>query len=194
MPSRPVTALYVRRETLYRFLPGVACYDVQRDARTYYGPHPVITHPPCGPWSNLAAVCYQDKDAAPRAADQVRSYGGVLEHPAWSRLWKHVPLPYPGGGMDAYGGFTVQINQCRFGHRALKPTWLYIVGLDPRSLPPMPAWIEPARQLRGMSEREREETPLLFAQWLVRLARKCDYRLGPVPGFETLTPLEPPEK
>lgn len=102
-------------------------WDEKRDARLYAGPNPVVAHPPCGPWGALKHL-YKgaEHDCAPRAVEQVRTFGGVLEHPEGSALWRHCYLPHV-GARDSYG-FTVQIDQCDWGHVARKPTWLYVVG------------------------------------------------------------------
>lgn len=42
-----------------------------------------------------------DVDCAPRAVEQVRQFGGVLEHPAGSKLWEHCRLPQPSNRNDA---------------------------------------------------------------------------------------------
>ncbi|HTJ17775.1 MAG TPA: hypothetical protein VL494_13440 [Steroidobacteraceae bacterium] len=122
-------------------------WDVTRDARLYAGPAPVVAHPPCGPYSkqrhNYRGT---EHDCAPRALEQVRAFGGVLEHPAESMFWDlaGLPKPYPRhkpGTMqysetDAHGSFSISCEQVEWGHVARKPTWLYIVGAD---------WLEVAR-------------------------------------------------
>ena len=60
----------------------------------------------------------------------------VLEHPAQSKLWEALNLPKPctyaraphPSYSDAWGGFSVQVDQVEWGHVARKRTWLYIVG------------------------------------------------------------------
>lgn len=166
-----IAALYVRHDTVYRSL-GLDCWDRPRDAKLYDGPGAVVAHPPCGPYGTHAATCYQDPTCAPRAVEQVRAYGGCLEHPKFSTLWKlPLQLPYPGFGVDPWVGFTIQLDQCRFGHRALKPTWVYVVGIDPKDVPELPPWRAPVRSLVGMCEKEREATPPAFARYLVSIAR-----------------------
>jgi len=97
---RTVAVLFADRDSIYKTLPGVDVYDVDRDARTFPGGMPVVAHPPCRLWGNVWAnhpnplqkPDPQEKDLALFAVDAVRRCGGVLEHPASSRLWKH---PFP---------------------------------------------------------------------------------------------------
>lgn len=109
------------------------CWGVERDAKRYDGPGSVIAHPPCKTWGRFAyRVKAADHKAAhpcgPRAVEQVRSFGGVLEHPQGSKLWKECGLPRPGEPADTHGGYTVEVRQVDWGHPTPKPTWLYIVG------------------------------------------------------------------
>jgi hypothetical protein len=48
-----VAALYVDPRGPYASMPGVDPWDVERDARTYAGPYPVVAHPPCGSWGRF---------------------------------------------------------------------------------------------------------------------------------------------
>jgi hypothetical protein len=186
---RQVAALYVRKNTVYHAFPDVDCWDVMRNARYWPGGCPAICHPPCAQWGVLKGMARRDPDEkalALLAVDQVRINGGVIEHPRGSDLWKKAPLPPLGPGwlQDDWGGYTIAIDQHRFGHRALKPTWLYIVGCDPLWLPAMPADpAEPPKFVLGTSKKksgrveiekwEREATPHALAEWLVELARRC---------------------
>lgn len=181
----PIAALYVNvKHGPYAKIPGVDCWGVERDATRYKGPHPVVAHPPCGHWGSYWHKCKDDGHTGPIAIDQVRKYGGVLEHPRLSRLWHRYGLPFPGQEPDAYGGRTFEVRQIDFGHRAEKPTWLYVVGLD--ALPPMPPsqpkppkppLLRTGRQVRGwcemLSKVQRTLTPPAFAEWLVNLASQC---------------------
>ena len=56
--SRPgvIAALYVETGGAYYGLEGVDPWDEDRDARSYEGPHPVVAHPPCSRWCQLASV------------------------------------------------------------------------------------------------------------------------------------------
>lgn len=133
-----VAALYVDPRGIYPKLLGAAlCWDAERDARTYTGPWPIVAHPACGPWGRLRHM-YQGGEGGPElgciAVRQVRQWGGVLEHPADSRLWEACELPRPGDPPDAWGGWTIRVNQSDFGHVARKPTWLYLVRVERESL------------------------------------------------------------
>jgi len=171
-------------------MPGVECWDEQRDARNYAGPHPVVAHPPCGPWGSLAKRCRQDASLAPLAVEQVRRWGGALEHPKASALWHACGLPRPGELPDPYGGVTIEVNQVDWGHACAKPTWVYLVGYRPEryprratGVPTHAIWhgaMERARlgrpQLKAASQEIRRRTPPAFAEFLVELARCCRTR------------------
>ena len=139
-----IAALYVDpARGPYREIASIVdLWGERRDARRYAGPWPVVAHPPCGPWSRLKAFCgpalLAQRGLALVAVDQVRRWGGVLEHPAHSDLWVEARLPLPGGLPDAHGGYTVAVEQWWWGHRAIKPTWLYVVGCRAADLTPFP--------------------------------------------------------
>ncbi len=199
-PGRTIAALYVDTgRGPYPALPGVDCWGFahrdgtqvdlfaqsDRDARTYEGPHPIIAHPPCGPWGRFwwnYKGGEGDKSCGPRAIEQARAWGGVVEHPSESGLWKELELPRPGEPVDQHGGWTLEVDQCDWGHPARKRTWLYIVGLK-TSLPPLPSKQAPThvmvRLLRNgndlpeVPKRIRHLTPPYFARWLVGLVRGC---------------------
>ena len=61
---RTVAALFCRRDSNYKLLPGVDVYDADRDARTYDGPHPVIAHPPCRGWGELRHMARRTQSGA----------------------------------------------------------------------------------------------------------------------------------
>jgi len=156
---------------------AVDAYDQSRDARTYAGTDPVVCHPPCRAWgrfSHLARPAHHEADLAFHALDVVRRCGGVLEHPAYSKFWLAARLPNPGRGKDSHGGWTLSVDQSWWGHRAPKPTWLYVVGCEPGDVPAIPFHLgtAPGRvELMGRAERER--TPEEFAVWLCLLAGRC---------------------
>lgn len=196
--SGTVVALYVDPRGPYPKLLGPEfCWDEKRDARRYNGPWPVMAHPPCGHWGSLSHLYKQnDADCGPRAVEQVRAFGGVLEHPARSKLWSHCGLPRPGELPDEFGGFSVSVSQCDWGHVARKWTWLYCVDVFRPATEDRPAPREPTHWCSGFrssthdtpkrykqngcavppgikvcSAQQRRRTPVAFAEWLISLAR-----------------------
>lgn len=185
---KPVAVLFARADSCYKQLPVCDVWDIQRDARKWPGGTPVIAHPPCRAWGRLrhfAKPRDDEKALAILAVAHVRKYGGVLEHPAESTLWKAAGLPAT-GERDSFGGFTLPITQHWFGHRAEKKTWLYIVGCEPAQIPDLPMVLgesthtisssgrrRDGSRLKGrpeVSKAEREHTPIALAKWLVQLA------------------------
>lgn len=147
MPHDRLAALYVQPGGVYWDLPGVEPWGLpERDARDYAGPWPVVAHPPCARWCMLAGLVQAvyghkigDDGGCFRAAlAAVQQWGGVLEHPAWSKAWKAHDLNHPpssGGWVNAdfNSGWTCYVEQWRYGHLARKATWLLVYGAS--SLP-----------------------------------------------------------
>jgi len=193
-----VAALYIDARGPYPTIAGVDCWDATRDARIYDGPYPVVAHPPCGPWGKLAFCSHEGeeiKSLGPRAVEQVREFGGVLEHPVGSKLLTFCGIPRPGELPDGFGGITIEVEQVRWGHVARKRTWLYLVGV--RSIGAIPPPKEPTHWCSGFrsstghypanykrtgcavplgikvcSAQQRRRTPVAFANWLIALARQ----------------------
>ena len=193
--KKPVAALFVRPDSVYKQMPGIDAWDELRDARRYKGPHPVVAHPPCRLWScmkHFSTAPLSEKSLAYVAIKAVRSFGGVLEHPKGSSLWKEAPLPLV-GELDGWGGYTIEVEQFWFGHKAEKKTLLYIVGCPKERLPTMPVRFgepthvidRPGRTRKKhrpnsagykpwVSKSEREHSPPAFAAWLIEVARRCE--------------------
>lgn len=186
---RTVAALFVRADSVYKTMAGVDAWDEARDGRKWPGGVPLVAHPPCRLWAKLRQFAKSRDPEAERqlaidAVAHVRRFGGVLEHPAESTLWAHCGLPLPGRATDEFGGWTAQVRQCDWGHKAEKLTWLYIVGVHPDELPELPPPGEPTgvikpqrgvpRTLKIVTKAEREHTPPALAAWLVELARRAD--------------------
>lgn len=182
---KTVAVLFARADSIYKSLPGCDVWDAERNALNWLGGCPVVAHPPCRAWGRLrhfARTVEGERELALWAVEQVRRWGGVLEHPVASLLWPTAGLPEPGGERDHHGGWTMSVPQFWFGHRADKPTLLYIVGCEPRDVPPVPLKLGEAshviqsRKRSGyrphVSKPEREQTPVAFSKWLVELARR----------------------
>lgn len=190
----PVAVLFVRPGSVYKAIPGCRTYGLpMQDARNYPGGMPIVAHPPCRAWSCLKAFARPrpgERRLAVWSVLQVRRNGGILEHPKGSGLWRSMCLPKPGCDPDAWGGWTIEVDQFHFGHKARKRTWLYIVGTaDVPSMPhrdgePTHVIDRPGRRRKTerpntagqkpwCTKAECEATPPAFAEWLVDLARRC---------------------
>jgi hypothetical protein len=187
-----VAALFVQARGVYFEQPDVDAWDVKRDAMKYAGPLPVIAHPPCSRWCQLASVNEKryghrigdDGGLFAFALDAVRRWGGVLEHPAETVAWERFGLrtPHrPGGWLPTRdGGSVCQVEQGHYGCRARKATWLYAAHVPALpSLtwgPSMPqATVSFCRNHGGgdlprLSKREASRTPPDFARMLIDTA------------------------
>ena len=189
--SEKIAALFVDPRGPYAKMHGVDAWDESRDARLYVGADPVVTHPPCGPYGSLRKFSHDDASLGPLAVEQVRRVGGVLEHPRGSRLFAVCKMPRPGEPPDAFGGWSLAVEQVSWGHVARKPTWLYFVGVDPMLVTatvrtggepthcisrPSAAVVAargitwPCATLKATSSTLNRRTPQAFAEWLVMLA------------------------
>lgn len=197
-----IAALFVETDGIYFGLEGVDPWDVNRDARNYKGPHPVIAHPPCNRWSVLAYSvqaryphckvgdddgCFED------ALMSVWAFGGVLEHPARSLAFEHYGLPKPRSGSWQPAGprqWVTQVSQAAYGHLAQKFTWLYYVG---DVAPPALDWGEPEVQHQvsygknpktgtywktPLTTKQAKATPPAFLELLIELATISQESLG----------------
>lgn len=190
-----VAALFMQPDGCYANWPWIDAWDEARDARLYDGELPVVAHPPCQLWGNLAAVNFarwggehnrpgNDGGCFEAALEAVNRCGGVLEHPAKTRAFAAHGLPKPNGiGWQAtlQGGWVCEVWQSAYGHRANKATWLYYYGRKP---PFSLRWDRPtgthqigfqdqrgkARNKPTLNKREANATPLEFRDELLRLA------------------------
>lgn len=192
-----ISALYVATNGGYFGLPDVDPWDEARDARRYAGPHPVIAHPPCSTWCQLAHVNQAryghsvgaDGGCFAAALASVRRWGGVLEHPAESYAWAAFDLLRPSRGVWTRllldRGWVTEVSQRAYGHRARKATWLYAVV----DSPPLLDWSSPppiatvsyltnhgGGDLPRLTKNEAKATPPAFRDLLLSIARSARRR------------------
>ncbi len=184
-----VSVLFARQDSVYKTL-GVDVWDIERDARLWPGGNPIVCHPPCRAWGQLSHMAKPrpyEKQLAIFAIEMIRKWGGVLEHPRASKLWPHMELPMP-GEIDEYGGYSICVNQSWWGHLAAKNSLLYIVGCQKKDLPKLPIRFDAIthtvsskikkytgrRVKKELSKKQREETPIEFAKWLINVAQNCN--------------------
>jgi hypothetical protein len=183
-----IAALYVQTNGVYYGLPNVDPWDETRDARLYAGPWSVVAHPPCQRWCRFAKGVEKvhgykvgdDAGCFAAALDAVRTYGGVLEHPAESLAWDAFGLPKPkssGGWTRSFldAGYSCYVEQGRYGHPMRKATWLYAYGLP---------------ELPSLRWGRKNDNEMLGAfKWGSRLYKPEHDRNRPrVDGLHSLTP------
>jgi hypothetical protein len=192
-----IAALYVDPRGAYAGLPDVDLWPESRDARLYAGPWPVVAHPPCQLWVNLAAVNWKryqrqrpawypggnDGGCFAAALASVRQWGGVLEHPAHSHAWAAHGLTPPASQCWTLVGsreWVCEVWQSAYGHAARKRTWLLYVGICPDAM----RWAQPAgrhqigwfdRAKPSLGKRAASATPIAFRDALIELARESRY-------------------
>ena len=170
-----VAALYVDEQGVYSGLPDVDVWGESRDARLYAGPWPVVAHPPCNRWVSYGPKFRRGNDGGcfKAALAAVRTWGGVLEHPARSQAWPHFGLPMPGlaGWTTSVvdPGWVCEVDQHLYGFPTRKATWLYYVGPDPTGVD-----LRRSHATRGCEtlwSTERSKTPPAFRDVLLAMAR-----------------------
>lgn len=198
-----VQALFVDPRGIYPKLLGPErCWDEKRDARTYDGDGPVVAHPPCQLWVNLAAVNWKryarqrpawypggnDGRCFLSALNSIASCGGVLEHPAGSHAFKTYGIPRPLRGSwqlldwkprPGLSAWITEVSQSAYGNACRKRTWLVYCGeIAPFELD----WCDPEgthqigwfdRKKPTVGKREASATPHDFAEELINLASWC---------------------
>ena len=169
-----VAVLCASRTSIYHSL-GVDVYDDTRDAMTFPGDQPVIAHPPCRAWSAFCAHQAKpepgEKDLGLWCCEQLKQCGGVLEHPAHSRMFAAAGLPLPG---ERCGGlWSMAVDQSWWGDSRKKGTWLCFSRVAKENIE-VPFILRDSsgdrRRWQVMSKRQRAETCIQFAEWLISVA------------------------
>lgn len=175
LARRQIAALCVSGRSQYKHMAAVLAFDQRRDARTFAGGIPVVAHPPCRCWSKFLSSQAKPADSTGEMAlglwcvDQVKRHGGVLEHPAHSKLFDAAGLPRPGDFADPFL-YTIYVEQSWFGFGMRKATWLLVSGVPHHSLPPFPFRL--SGFYLGMTHKaENSRTVLSFANWLCAVSR-----------------------
>lgn len=156
-----ISVLCVNENSVYKTL-GLDCYDKQRDAYSFTGGNPVITHAPCQQWSRLKAFAKPndyERDLAWFCLEAVERNGGIFEHPAGSSFFREAGI-VP----------TISINQFWFGFPCRKHTWLYFSKCKPLALPLRFDAIE--KKVDQLHSSKRSDTTESFAMWLIACIEK----------------------
>jgi len=179
MSTQKIAVLCVSKNSIYKSFKNCECYDIDRDMRTFDKSCPIVAHPPCGAWSAFCShqsnASFQEKQLAPLCVDILKECGGVLEHPAHSKLWKYCDLPKP-GQPPKDGLWSIEVKQAWWGDCRSKNTWLLLHKITDFYIPIR--FHDPKQdteQWNKLSKSQRAATPKEFAIWLVNLARKVNF-------------------
>lgn len=170
-----VSVLFTCKNSVYGTL-GCNTYDITRNSLTCKNDDVIIAHPPCRSWGKMkyfARPRCGERKLAIWALLKINRNGGVLEHPSGSGIWKKY-------AHLMRNGIVVDVQQLHFGHKAEKATKLYINGLCRSQIPSYsivsttPTHIigSNSRNFRGLKslhQAAREHTPILFAEWLLKI-------------------------
>lgn len=176
-----IAALCVSRNSIYKTIKGVECYDIERDARMFNGGMAIVAHPPCRAWSAYCAHQAKplpgEKELGLWCVEKLRECGGVLEHPAHSRLFDAAAIPKP-SEPPRDGLWSIAVDQSWWGDSRKKSTWLCFSEVDRESIVVPFALRDTAgdrRRWQVMSKHQRSATCEAFARFLVDCARLARY-------------------
>ena len=175
-----IPVLFTDDKSNYDLFNCFSTYNRHRNAFTFSERTPLIAHPPCRLFSRLRQFSTADrkeKQCAYFALAQVRMFGGILEHPRSSTLWKNGNFNLS-GEIDIYGGFLRSVNLSWFGFPAEKKTMLYFVGISPSDLPAFPLSLDAPlstistsknSSLQEVQKKYRSSTPLLMIKYFIQV-------------------------
>ena len=179
---KTIAILCAAKSSAYHHMEEVEVYDVARDMRTFQGGMPVIAHPPCRSWSAYCAHQAKpdpgEKELGPLCVQWLRECGGILEHPAHSRLFDFCKLPKPswtvGWKKSEMPVWTMEVLQGWWGDSRSKTTWLCFFDIPPGSVRIPLRFVNPEgdrRRWQLMSKIQRSATHPAMCKWLVETAR-----------------------
>jgi hypothetical protein len=198
-----INALFVETDGVYFNQENIIPWDIEKNAFDCKNNLKAICHPPCkrwgrywsgGPSVKVKKLMGDDNQSFAFCLWYVRTFGGIIEHPQGSHAWNYYGLKKPKHGQgwieaDSYGGYTCSVYQGNYGHKAPKPTWLYINKVNKKELD----WSRPENKLKveesphskeeamairndpnykpkkRISEKERMDTPIEFRDLLVSM-------------------------
>lgn len=175
-----IPVLFTESDSNYKLFENFDAYDVERNAFTYSDRLPLVAHPPCRLFSRLrkfSTAPAQEKKCAFFALSKIRQFGGILEHPRSSLLWKTGNFDLS-GNVDNYGGFLRSVNLSWFGYPCEKKTMLYFVGISPGQLPEFPLSFDAIthqissskkKSLPEISKDSRSSTPVAMIAYFIQV-------------------------
>ena len=175
-----IPVLFTESDSNYKLFENFDAFDLERDAFNYSARLPLIAHPPCRLFSRLrkfSTAPLIEKKCAFFALSKIRQFGGILEHPRSSTLWKSGNFDLS-GDVDSYGGFLRSVNLSWFGFPCEKKTMLYFVGISPAQLPAFPLSYDAITHTIGSSRLQllpeiskniRSSTPVAMIDYFIQV-------------------------
>lgn len=164
-----IKVFFVANRSNYKKVPGFDCYDQKKNALLHPPTEASLYHPPCRLFSKLryfSTAPESEKYCALWSMYFVRVYGGIVEHPYDSLLWKMHNINQV-NVVDEFGGFWLVVDQHWFGFPTRKRTGLYIVGIKPNQVPRLNLKLyQPTRKFENLSPTQRSSTPPDFINFL----------------------------
>ena len=175
-----IPVLFTQENSNYDKIKLFDCYNIKRNALSFTDRIPLIAHPPCRKFSKLRGLStapLSEKKLAFFALARIRQFGGILEHPRSSTLWKNGNFNLD-GSIDSYGGFLRSVDLSWFGFPARKKTMLYFCGIAPGQLPPIPISLDAITHVisstsssnkKEISKKMRSTTPLPMIEFFIEV-------------------------
>lgn len=169
---KKIKVYFVSKKSNYKNQQEFDCYDEDKNAFNYPPVKPAIYHPPCRLFSKLryfSTAPASEKYCALWSMYFVRVYGGIVEHPYDSLLWKMHNINQV-NVIDEFGGFWLVVDQHWFGFPTRKRTGLYIVGINPNEVPRLELKLyQPTRKFEHLSPTQRSSSPPEFINFLKKI-------------------------
>jgi len=162
-----INVLFTNKFSIYDIL-NCNTYNEDRNALTFSKNIPAIYHPPCRLFSRLKTFSKADKSEKELAfwsIEKVNKYGGLIEHPLGSSLFKE-------SGIKLNDDNHIIIKLSNFGFEAEKKTIIYFNGIEKNELPLLPYNNRPVKKtIPQLSYKKRANTPFCCAIYLIELIK-----------------------
>lgn len=168
-----VPVYFVKNNSHYKKL-NADCYDIDRDALTTKRTDIGIYHPPCRLFSKLkyfSKADYSEKNLAYWSIDRIQEYGGILEHPNGTSLFKEKNIKLTASN-------CIKVNLSWFGFQCEKSTLIFYNKIQLEDFPQLPLNFNAIEsKVSKLSQSKRDVTPLNMCEWLLEAVQNCNNRL-----------------
>lgn len=167
-----ITVLCIDEKSNYKKIKDqdLDLWDIKRNAYNYNGTNKIIGHPPCQQWSKLKGLAKEnklEKELGLFVWEKVQQYGGIIEHPAGTSLFKYV---------GANPKQIIKVNQNWWGFKAKKETLLYFNQVELLPTPLNFNAIE--KKIEGMNARMRSRMTIEFCEYLINSIKFGELKSG----------------